>query len=111
MQAWWGSVMLTQGSSACAGAGGMQRGASAMAAAAEAPISAFFISSFPDSLMAAVLWPLQIQCRAGMQHACRVAVTSAAPPSANDHPGNPPPLDPPPWRRSPSPQVKGTIRV
>jgi len=51
MQAWWaaGSVMLTQGSSACACAGGMQRGASAMTAAADAPISAFFISSsFPE---------------------------------------------------------------
>jgi hypothetical protein len=47
MQAWWaaGSVMLTQGSSACACAGGMQRGASAMAAAADAPIIAFFIWS------------------------------------------------------------------
>jgi hypothetical protein len=60
MQAWWaaGSVMLTQGSSACACAGGMQRGASAMAAAADTPISALFIScSFFDPLMAALLSP------------------------------------------------------
>jgi hypothetical protein len=69
MQAWWasGSVMLTQGSSACAGAGagGMQRGASAMAAAADTPNIALFISSssFYDPLMAALLSPLQIQCR------------------------------------------------
>ncbi len=53
MQAWWaaGSVMLTQGSSACACAGKMPRDASAMAAAAAAdtPIIALFISSsFPD---------------------------------------------------------------
>jgi hypothetical protein len=41
--------MLTQGSSARASAGGMQRGASAMAAAADTPISAFCISSsFPE---------------------------------------------------------------
>src|ERR1700755_2854333 len=49
-QAWWaaGSVMLTQGSSACACAGGSQRGASAMSAAADTPIIALFISSsFP----------------------------------------------------------------
>jgi hypothetical protein len=47
MQAWWaaGSVMLTQGSSACACAGGMQRGACAITAAADAPISAFFMWS------------------------------------------------------------------
>jgi hypothetical protein len=47
MQAWWasGSVMLTQGSSACAGAGGMQRGASAMAAAADTPHIALLIGS------------------------------------------------------------------
>ena len=68
MQAWWasGSVMLTQGSSACACAGGMQRGASAMAAAADTPISALFIGSsfFSDPLMAALLSPLQIyKCR------------------------------------------------
>ena len=57
MQAWWaaGSVMLTQGSSACACAGGMQRGASAIAAAADTPIIALFISSsFPDPLMSTV---------------------------------------------------------
>jgi hypothetical protein len=50
MQAWWaaGSMMLTQGSSACACAGGRQRGASAITAA-DAPISALFItSSSPD---------------------------------------------------------------
>jgi hypothetical protein len=67
MQAWWasGSVMLTQGSSACAGAGagGMQRGASAMAAAADTPNIALFISSsFSDPLMAALLSP-PTQCR------------------------------------------------
>jgi hypothetical protein len=47
MQAWWaaGTVMLAQGSSAWACAGGTQRGASAMAATADAPISFFFISS------------------------------------------------------------------
>jgi hypothetical protein len=38
--------MLTQGSSACARAGEMQRGASAMAAAADTPIIALFISFF-----------------------------------------------------------------
>jgi hypothetical protein len=38
--------MLTQGSSACAGAGGMQREASAKAAAADAHITAFVISFF-----------------------------------------------------------------
>jgi hypothetical protein len=45
-------VMLTQGSSACACAGGMQRGARAMAAAAtDVPTIARFISySFPDAL-------------------------------------------------------------
>ena len=51
MQAWWavGSVMLTQGSSACACVGGMQRGASAVTAAADTPIIALVISSsFPD---------------------------------------------------------------
>jgi hypothetical protein len=70
MQAWWasGSVMLTQGSSACAGAGagagGMQRGANAITAAADTPNIALFISSsFSDPLMAALLSPLQIQCR------------------------------------------------
>jgi hypothetical protein len=65
MQALWaaGSVMLTQGSSACAGAGGMQRGASAMAAAADRPIIALFMSSpFLTHLMAALLSP-PIQCR------------------------------------------------
>jgi len=42
----------------------MQRGASAITAAADAPISAFFISSSsPDPLMAAVSSPLQIQFR------------------------------------------------
>jgi hypothetical protein len=47
MQAWWaaGSVMLTQGSSACACAGGLQRGASAIAAAADTPDIALFMSS------------------------------------------------------------------
>jgi hypothetical protein len=57
MQAWWAaeSVMLTQGSIGSAWAGGMQRGASAMAAAADAPSIALFISSsFLDPLMAAV---------------------------------------------------------
>jgi hypothetical protein len=56
MQAWWasGSVMLTQGSSACACAGGMQKGASAMAAAADTPIIALFINSSFSELMAAV---------------------------------------------------------
>jgi hypothetical protein len=46
MQAWWaaGSVMLTQGSPACACAGGMQRGARATAAAADTPNIALFIS-------------------------------------------------------------------
>ena len=64
MQAWWAaeSVMLTQGSIGSAWAGGMQRGASAMAAAADAPSIALFISSFPDPLMAAVLSP-PTQCR------------------------------------------------
>jgi hypothetical protein len=60
MQAWWaaGTVMLTQGSSACACAGGTQRGASAMAATANAPISVLFISSpSPDPPMAAMLSP------------------------------------------------------
>jgi hypothetical protein len=48
MQAEWaaGSAMLAQGSSACACAAGMQRGAIAMAAAADAPIIALFISIF-----------------------------------------------------------------
>jgi hypothetical protein len=40
-------VMLTQGSSACACAGGMQSGVSAMAAAADTPIIALFISVLP----------------------------------------------------------------
>jgi hypothetical protein len=64
VQAWWaaGSVMLAQGS-ACAGAGGMQRGASAMAAAADTPINTLFIgSSFPEPLMDASLSP-PTQCR------------------------------------------------
>ena len=58
MQAWWAaeSVMLTQGSIGSAWAGGMQRGASAMAPAADAPSIALFVSSsFLDPLMAAVL--------------------------------------------------------
>ena len=58
MQAWWAaeSVMLTQGSIGSAWAGGMQRGVSAMAPAADAPSIALFVSSsFLDPLMAAVL--------------------------------------------------------
>jgi hypothetical protein len=54
VQDWWaaGSAMLAQGSSACACAGGMQRGASAMAAAADTPVIALFIGgSFPDPPM------------------------------------------------------------
>ncbi|MDT5256804.1 MAG: hypothetical protein QOD10_1884 [Mycobacterium sp.] len=65
VQAWClaGSVMLAQGSSACACAGGIQRGASAMAAAADTPIIDRFIScSFPEPLMDASLSP-PTQCR------------------------------------------------
>jgi hypothetical protein len=47
MQAWWaaGSVIPAQASIGSAWAGGMQRGASAMAAAADAPSIALFIRS------------------------------------------------------------------
>jgi hypothetical protein len=58
-----GSGMLTQGSSAGACAGGIQRGASAVAAAADTPVNALFIiSSFSGPPMAALLSP-PTQCR------------------------------------------------